>query len=500
VESGRLPARLRERAFAPVGVRRPSLPTLERIGVAALVALTLIGFAIYPSYPSYDSIYALVWGGELVAGEAPSFEAFRAPTEHPLAIAVSVLLQPLGGGADRVLVLLHLLAFVAVVVAVYRLGRDSFSAPVGLAAALVLLSRFDFPYLAIRAFVDIPFMAAVLWAAVLEYERPRRGGAVWLLLAAAGLLRPEGWALLGLYWLWMSFGRGLTGETWRRRLRWLGYASAPAAVWIGIDWAVTGDPLFSFETTSETVSELDRGEDLADLPGALFASFEELLKPPVLLAGLAGLALALWLVPRRALMPGIVLLTGVATFLAIGIGGFAVIDRYLIVAAGALCVFAGFALAGFTAVEEPRALRVAWAAGSAAVIVAVLAFTLTRTLQVESFAADLDFRTDGHASLERVLDSDPVTAAIERGCGPVSTPTHKLIPDVRWVLDADEDEVVSRSDPDADTSHGIAVYVHGRRGLELQGFDGDTSPLTEVPPAGFERIAVDEYYTVWARC
>ncbi len=71
-----------------------------------------------------------------------------------------------------------------------------------------MLTRFDFPYLAVRAYIDIPFMALVLWAAVLEYERPRRGGVVWLLLAAAGLLRPEAWALLGLYWLWMSFGQG----------------------------------------------------------------------------------------------------------------------------------------------------------------------------------------------------------------------------------------------------------------------------------------------------
>jgi hypothetical protein len=492
-------------AMVPGAPAASRLPRLESLGLAALLIAAAIGFAIYPSYPSYDSIYALVWGDELLAGQAPSFEAFRAPTEHPLSIAVSVLLQPFGGGADRILVLLHLLAFVAVVAAVYRLGRDAFSPLVGLAAALVLLSRFDFPYLAIRAFVDVPFMAAVLWAAVLEYERPRRGGVVWLLLAAAGLLRPEGWALLGLYWLWLSFGDKLAASrqppaaspSWRQRLRWLAYAVAPAAVWVGLDWAVTGDPLFSFHTTSETVSELDRGEELAELPAALLASLNELLKPPVVLAAIAGLALSLWFVPRRALMPAIVLLSGVLTFLAIGVAGFAVIDRYLIVAAAALCVFAGFALAGFTAISGARPLRVAWAVGAAALVVAVTAFTLTRTLQVEAFSADLEFRTDGHASLERVLTAAPVSAALEDGCGPLSTPTHKLIPEVRWILDAAEEDVRARSDPDADTSRGLALYVQDRRGLELQGFDADTSPLTEVPRPAFERIASDEYYTVW---
>ncbi|MCW3024357.1 MAG: hypothetical protein JWR30_3679, partial [Conexibacter sp.] len=36
--------------------------------------------------------------------------------------------------------------------------------------------------------------------------RPRRGGIVWVLLACAGLLRPEAWLLIGLYFLWMCAG------------------------------------------------------------------------------------------------------------------------------------------------------------------------------------------------------------------------------------------------------------------------------------------------------
>ena len=185
-------------------MKSETLRKLEFTGLAALVVVTIVGFALWPSYPNYDSVYSLVWGSELLGGSEPSFEAFRAPTQHPLAIAVAILLWPLGGAADHALVLLTLLAFVAVVAAVYRLGRDAFAPLVGLAAALIMISRFDFPFLAVRAYIDIPFMALVLWAAVLEYQRPRRGGVVWVLLAAAGLLRPEAWALLGLYWLWLQ--------------------------------------------------------------------------------------------------------------------------------------------------------------------------------------------------------------------------------------------------------------------------------------------------------
>ena len=508
-------------------MKSETLRKLELAGLAALVAVTVVGFALWPSYPNYDSVYSLVWGSELLGGNEPSFEAFRAPTQHPLAIAVAILLYPLGGAADHALVLLTLLSFVAVVAAVYRLGRDAFAPLVGLAAALVMLTRFDFPYLAVRAYIDIPFMALVLWAAVLEYERPRRGGIVWVLLGLAGLLRPEAWALLGLYWLWMSFGEGLSPDrssgaglspdtssggglspargtvpvTWSQRLKWAAYAAAPAVLWVAIDFAFTGDPLYSQHATSETVASLDRGEELGELPGALATSMTELVKPPVILAGLAGIALAVALVPRRALMPGIVLVTGIATFLAIGAAGFAVIDRYLIVAAAAFCIFAGFAIAGFSAIGRFRALRIAWAAGAAVIVAAVVVFTLTRTLALGEFNADLNFRADANASLERVLESDEVTALREAGCGPVTTPTHKIVPDVRWILDADPDEVISRSDPAHEEGEDELVLIaEGRRTLDKQAFDGDTPATTQLPPAGFEPVARDDDYSVWARC
>ena len=57
----------------------------------------------------------------------------------------------------------------------YRLGRAAFTPLIGLIAAALLLTRFDFPFLAARAYIDIPYLAFVVWAAALEVERPRRG-------------------------------------------------------------------------------------------------------------------------------------------------------------------------------------------------------------------------------------------------------------------------------------------------------------------------------------
>ena len=54
----------------------------------------LVGFLVYPTYPNYDSYYSLLWGREILHGDLPCFEAYRAPTEHPLAVLFGALLAP----------------------------------------------------------------------------------------------------------------------------------------------------------------------------------------------------------------------------------------------------------------------------------------------------------------------------------------------------------------------------------------------------------------------
>jgi hypothetical protein len=176
-----------------------------RSGFALLCVGAAIGYLVYPTYPNYDSAYSLIWGRELLDGALPSFDAYRAPTEHPLAVAFAAVLAPLGDAAPRVWLAATVLAFCLLVAGVYRLGRAAFGPWVGLVAALLVLSRLDYPFLAARGYVDVAYLAMVAWAAALETERPRRGGAVWVLLTLAGLLRPEAWILAGAYWLWCAW-------------------------------------------------------------------------------------------------------------------------------------------------------------------------------------------------------------------------------------------------------------------------------------------------------
>ena len=179
--------------------------TLALWALSVLCVLAVVGFFTWVTYPNYDSYYSLLWGEELLTASCPASRPTARPPSTRSAVVFGAALSLLGQDADRVMVLITLFAFVALVAGTYRLGRLCFTPFVGALAAFLVLTRFDFPSLAVRAYLDIPFMATIVWAGALEAARPRRGTVVFLLLAAAGLLRPEAWILSGVYFLWMSW-------------------------------------------------------------------------------------------------------------------------------------------------------------------------------------------------------------------------------------------------------------------------------------------------------
>jgi hypothetical protein len=475
--------------------RRWSWPVLA---LAALALGTLVGFLIYPTYPNYDSYYSLLWGRELMHGVKPSFDGYRTPTEHPLAVAFGALLSLMGDPADRVMVGATLASFVVLAAGLYRLARASFGTLVGLAAAGLLCTRFDFPFLAARGYIDIPYLAFVMWAAALEAERPRRGTAVFVLLACAGLMRPEAWLLSGLYFLWCFLP-----ASWPQRIRYAVLTGAPPVIWTALDWWATGDPKFSLTHTSGLAEELGRTSGgLADVPSTTVKFLKNLDKVPVFYAGILGVVIAVVLTPRRARMPLALLVIGLGTFVLVGLAGLSVIDRYLLVPSLVVMVFAGVALAGWTMLRPGRA-RTAWAVGSVALVVYGVAFTATR-VNLSTFTNELTFRGDSHASLRALLDDPKVRAALR--CGPVSTPNHKLIPDTRWLLHASAGKVIARSDPRERSriGRGVAIYAVNRLSLLRSGFTvGDESAedtFNSVPMQGFTRLAFTPYYSAYVRC
>jgi hypothetical protein len=461
------------------------------LGLAVLCIGTLVGFLVYPTYPNYDSYYSLIWGRELLHGIAPSFEAYRAPTEHPLAIAFGGALSLLGEGGDRVMVFCTLASFVALAAGMYRLASSAFGQVVGLLAAALLVTRFDFPFLAARAYIDIPYLAIVIWAAALEAERPRRGWPVLALLALAALMRPEAWLIIGLYFLWIAYP-----APWRLRLQYAALTAVGPLIWAGLDYAVTGDPLFSIHHTSGLAEELGRTRTLGDVPSATVEFLKNLDKVPVFYAGVAGIAIAVWLTPKRVWMPLTVLAIGIGTFFAVGVAGLSVIDRYLLVPSLMVMVFAAVALGGWSLLQPGR-LRLAWMAAALLVVAYGTVYTVQR-VNFHAFTNELVFRGDSHRALQRTLAAPEVAAG--RRCGPVSTPNHKLIPDTRWVLDAKEQDVVARSERTPRT--GVALITSNRSSVLRQALV-DTTDRTEtlLPPDGFlGPFGVSSFYSVYTRC
>jgi len=479
----------------------PSASLTRRGPAVALVLLIVavaVGTLVYPTYPNYDSYYSLLWGREILHLHLPTFDVYRAPTEHPLALAFGAALSLLGRNGDRVMVLATMASLVVLAMGMYRLGRAAFTPIIGLIAAALLLTRFDFPFLAARAYIDIPYLAFVVWAAALEVERPRRGWPVLILLLLASLMRPEAWLMAGLYVIWIGWR-----ASWRDRFIYAGVAAAGPLIWIAIDTIATGHPLFSLTHTSGLAEELGRNKGLSQVPSATWDFLKSLDKLPVLLAAVVGLLLTIWLTPRRMLIPLILLVLGLVTFFLVGVAGLSIINRYLLVPSLMIMVFAAVALGGWSMLRS-GAVQWIWAGVAVVGVVGGVLYT-TSHLKSNVFTENLKYRGDSHRQLVSLLEQPKVRAALK--CGPLSVPNHKLIPEARWILRRGKNGVIARSDPKTfkHTHRGVAVFTINRTAFVIQQLADPTVPHKIVerelaPAPDFTRIATNGYYSAYARC
>jgi len=480
--------------------------TWARIGFAAMCVGALIGYLALPTYPTYDSFYALLWGRDLLHLHLPDLNVYRGPTEHPLAIAFGAACSIFGQGGARLMVLGSIGSFVALVAGVYRLGRLCFGPLVGLLAGLLVLTRFFDENLAAQGYLDISYVALIVWAVALEVERPRRGPAVLLILAAAGLLRPEAWALSGIYWLWCCVGADN-----RRRLFYLALAAIAPLVWVGMDTIVTGHPLHSLTSTAGLAQELERTQGFSGVLSSIWSFAVRIDKLPVIIGGLVGIPLAIWLAPRRVITPLVALAALVGLFVAQGAAGASVVDRYLIGASTVLLLFCAVAIGGWSMLLAGSKLRRVWIAG-AAVLVVYGTVSAASSLSFSSLQTTLAYHEDFHKGLAVALANPAVKAQLRR-CPLLSLPNNKLIPDARWILDSiDQRHIVARSQARAQVAHGnhvlenrlrrgsVAVYPLGAAVFFKAIVDVGDDPRDQVPPAGFKRVFSSRYYAVYANC
>ena len=469
------------------------------IGLAVMCVAALIGYFAFPTYPTYDSFYALF---------------YRGPTEHPLAIAFGMLCSLFGQGGARLMVLGSIGSFVAVVAGLYRLGRMCFGPLVGVLAGLLVLSRFFFENLAAQGYLDVSYVALIVWAIVLEVQRPRRGAPVLLLLAAAGLLRPDAWLLSGAYWLWCTHGTRVRSAAStalgaspapRARRTSLGYLALAASA--PLIWVL----LYSLSSTAGLAHALGRSQGLSGVVSSMATFAVRIDKLPVVLGGLAGVALAIWLAPKRVGPPLAALLLLLAVFVAEGIAGASVIDRYMLGASTVLLLFCAVSLGGWAMLERGSVRRWGWMLAAAALLAYGVSSAAT-TVNLTSLRNTLAYHEDFHKGLASALATPAVKTALRR-CPLLSLPNNKLIPDARWILDSvGQRNIVARSQARANLArraHGlenrirrgsVAVYPLGAAVFFEAIVDVGDDPRDQVPLAGFKQIYTSRYYAIYANC
>lgn len=408
-------------------------------GVAWIAAIALGIWAAVPrGYLNYDTYYALLWARDITGGHMPDYGVAVAPTPHPLVTFFGILFQPLGWFSTDAMLIAAYASLAALVYVVFRLGRDCFSWPVGLLAAVLLFTRDPIASFAVRAYVDIPFAALVLYATLLEVRRPRRGAPVFLLLAAAGLLRPEGWVFAGLYWLYLA--RDLD---WPGRLRYAALAALGPVLWLASDLVITGNPIHSFTGTNSLAAQLERKRTLADLPYQLPVGIGYLLREPVSLAAAVGLAFA-WMERRRdARWLFALLAVNLGLFVTNAVAQLPLIARYLLIAGVVLTIFAALGALGW--LDLPAgARRRRWRIAGAIVCAVLIAFAPVMALRMWHLRTKTIEKYGITHDIERIVDGPAAQPYLASpSCRPIFTQNHRAVPILRYWLDGPPGSVVS---------------------------------------------------------
>jgi hypothetical protein len=467
-------------------------PTLTIVlGAALLWVIAGVGFV------NYDTLYALVWGQQLSRGELPQYDLPIAPTPHPLVEALGAPLAPLGASATAaVTVALAFLALSACGWVVYQLARAWFGRAAGVVAALVLLTRVPVLSYGVRAYVDVPYMLLVLCALLVETRKRRAGAPVLVLLALAGLLRPEAWAFSAAYWVYLlvSSSRSYPSHT-HTQLAWLALLAAAAPiVWVLSDLLIAGDAMWSLTNTKHTATTLHRPTGIGNVPEYIPRRIGEVLRPTVLAgAALGGILSLAWLREKAALAVAAAV-TAVLVFAAMATAGLPIDTRYAFLTGAILCVFCGAGAFGWSALPRGDRRRTPWMAAGAIVLLALI---LTLPEQVKSAHKELH-----NLARQETIQDDLLalvhSKAIALKCGPVGVPNHAPIPLLALYLKTRPSLIVSaEAKPIASGTYVDPASTEVEHAYVLD--PRDPHSAVSIPP-GFTASRSNHSWLLFERC
>ncbi|MFM9164082.1 MAG: hypothetical protein ACKOQ0_01785 [Solirubrobacterales bacterium] len=410
-----------------------------RAAVAAALLGALAWLMAGRSVVNYDTLYSLAWGRELARGRTPDFDLPFSPTPHPLSTLYGILLSPLSAAADGAV---HALAAIDLTIVlgffflgvliwlVYELGAEWFGPWAGVVAALVMLTSRPLLDFGARAYVDIPYVALVLGAVLIESRRRRAGWPVLALLAVAGLIRPEAWAFSAAYVLWLLLGDRSDA---RKVAGWIALAALAPLVWVLSDWLLAGSPVHSLTGTQENVRALDRPTGLGDLPLTVPRRIGEILREPVLFAAAGGLAFAWWTLREKAKIAVVVGVVALGAFSVLAIAGLPILGRYLLLPAAIGAIFCGAGVFGWRELEPGDQRRQWWSWFAVVSLVLLAVFLPSRAERISGLREALERQDAIQQDLKALVEQPP--GLIGRDCLPVTVPNHRPVPLLSLWLD-----------------------------------------------------------------
>ena len=391
----------------------PHLPAAAATVVGVAVLLRLV---YQPWFLNYDARYALLWARDVATGQTPDYTApSRRPRIRSKPRSRCSRCRSATGG-DAIMLWLVLLCFGVLVWLAYRLGAQLFSPAVGVVAALVVLTRPALERDALLGYQDTPFAVLIVCAVLLEARRPRRGAPVLALLAVAGLMRPEAWALAGLYALYVW-----RGASTRERVVSAALVAAAPLLWALGDWLVTGDALHSLHGTAALAETVDRRRDPLTGPYWTAKYLGYTLREPLVIGIPLGLVFAYRQRLRGALLPLAVAVAMLAVFLASPLFGLPLIGRYVRTPAVLLALFYGLAVFGWRMLP-PSDERRRWAVAGVLAAALSLAFLPWHAKMLSSLDDRLSYQGAYYRDLREVGQSPVVRAAL-RPAVPSRRPT-----------------------------------------------------------------------------
>ena len=479
---------------APATLRGEGLTAKARRVLPALVVILGVPVALWliykPSYVNFDARYALLWARDIVHGHTPDYTAVFAPTPHPLQTLVSFPVLLAGSGsAAKVMVALTLLSFGFLTFLVYRLGAELWNPAAGIVAAAVVATRPSLDRFALIGYQDLAFAALVTYALLLETRKPRRGAPVLIVLAIAGLMRPDAWLLSLLYvaYLW----RDTTDTAQRAKLTALAL-SAPI-LWVAQDWIITGQPFHSLQGTKTLAGEVNRRRPPLSIPKRTAWYYKLLLLWPLAFGVPLGLLFA-WLHARKRF--ALLVATAVALTLWIlitSIVGLSLIQRYLVTPGALLAVVYGLAVFGWMKLR-PEQNRQLWTLAGILALALSLAYIPAQASKLRSIKHTMTNEARNYADLKLVGTAPAVRAKFKQCGNRISTIGHKAMPDLRWWLNGPPNSI--------DLVEGSKTKVgplmlKPRATKQMWGFDR-THFATVIPPPGYTRVYENHSWAVYA--